>query len=270
MRKKLIKILSKNKKLNLDNYTVVVFGAGNTSVLYQKCFSHENIQPLYYVDNSPAKQNTIFQGKPVISLEKLISLKQTFPKPILVLINSQNIDVCNQIYNQLEENNLQNIKVDEFVFKNNKDYILEIYDSLEDDLSKTTYANMILSRILNIPVKNDIVDHFPYFNLHHFAMDFNYPKEIFVDLGAYTGDSIEKYINKNLGVFDKIYAFEPDKNNFMAMQHRVSRLKLENCLSEEKIILENAGVGLKTEKVFFAKTQNSSESGGGVDKVLHF
>ena len=31
--------------------------------------------------------------------------------------------------------------------------------------------------------------------------------EVFVDLGAYTGDVIEKFIYTNLGEFDTIYAF---------------------------------------------------------------
>ena len=54
------KILSNVQLNNLDDYTVVVFGAGNTSVLYQKCFKNEGIHPVYYIDNDYIE--TIFKN----------------------------------------------------------------------------------------------------------------------------------------------------------------------------------------------------------------
>jgi hypothetical protein len=45
-----------------------------------------------------------------------------------------------------------------------------------------------------------------YFCLQEFVTDYH---EHFVDLGAYTGDTIENFIWKRFGNFDKIYAFDP-------------------------------------------------------------
>jgi FlaA1/EpsC-like NDP-sugar epimerase len=148
------KVLSNIQSYNLDNYTVVVFGAENTSLLYQKCFEREGIQPIYYIDNSEAKQEIIFQGVPVISVEKLVSLKQTFSKPLIVLICSAQINVCSQIQLQLQKYGLTYTTVDAFVFKKNADKIKTVCDSLEDDSSRDVYFQLIQSRILNSQLKN--------------------------------------------------------------------------------------------------------------------
>lgn len=90
MMKNIYDILSTNEPLyrSIDEYTVVVFGAGNTSVLYQKCFELEGIKPVYYLDNNASKQDTVFQGVSVISVEKLVALQPSFIKPVIVLICS--------------------------------------------------------------------------------------------------------------------------------------------------------------------------------------
>jgi hypothetical protein len=242
------KIISNIKLYNLDEYTVVVFCAGNTSLLYQKCFELEGIHPMYYIDNSEAKQGTVFQGVPVISVEKLVLLQQTFSKPVLVLICSAQITVCSQIQLQLEKCELTYTTVDAFVFKKNADKIKAVYDSLADDFSREVYTNLIQSRIINNPVLESLVNNEQYFSLSQFS-EYS-EKEVFVDLGAYVGDTVEQYINKKTGMFGKIYAFEPDTINFSALKHRSTRLKNEWGLSEHKLTLINGGVGAKTERMY--------------------
>ena len=254
MKSNLKKVLSRIRPYNLDDYTVVVFGAGNTSLLYQKCFEHEGIHPVYYIDNSEEKQGTVFQSVPVISVEKLVSLQKTFSKPLFILISSANIAVCNQIQLQLQKYGLTYATVDTFVFKKNADKIKAVCDSLEDDFSKDVYIQLIQSRILNSPVPESLVSNESYFILPRFLE--RSEKEVFVDLGAYVGDSIEQYINKKLGVFGKIYAFEPDELNFSALQHRSARLKNEWALSEQKLIIVNGGVGSKTERMYLSPPPN--------------
>jgi len=241
------KILKKIKSYNLDDYTVVVFGAGNTSLLYQKCFEREGIHPVYYIDNSEAKQGTVFLGVSVISVEKLVSLQKTFKKPVLVLICSAQITICSQIQLQLEKYGLIYITVDAFVFSKNTDKIKTVYNSLADDFSKDVYIKLIKSRIHNIVIPELLVNNDQYYLLPQFLE--RSEKEVFVDLGAYVGDSIEQYINKKSGVFGKIYAFEPDTINFSALKHRSIRLKNEWAFPENKLTLVNGGVGAKTERI---------------------
>jgi FkbM family methyltransferase len=250
MRDNLEKILSVVQPYDLDDHTVVVFGAGSTSVLYQKCFELDGIHPVYYVDNSEAKQGTAFQGVPVISVEKLVSLRETFGKPLLVLICSGQIAVCDQIRLQLQSHGLDYTTVDAFVFKKNAEEIKTVCDLLEDDFSKDVYTRLIESRINNTPVPESSVSNEQYFLLPQFIE--HSAREIFVDLGAYVGDTVEQYINKKSGIFGGIYAFEPDAVNFSALKHRAARLKNEWAFSDNKLTLVNGGVGSVSEQRYLS------------------
>jgi FkbM family methyltransferase len=253
------KILSSVPLYNIDDHTVVVFGAGNTSLLYQKCFEREGIHPAYYIDNSKVKQETVFQGVSVISLEKLVSLQKTFNKPLLVLICSTEITVCNQIQLQLQKYGLSYTTVDAFVFKKNADMVKAVYDSLADDFSREVYIRLVESRVNNSAVPESMVSNEQYFSLSQFVE--RSEKEIFVDLGAYVGDTVEKYINKKSGVFRKIYAFEPDTMNFSALKQRSARLKNEWGFSDHKLTLINGGVGSKTERIYLSTSPiNNAEN----------
>jgi FkbM family methyltransferase len=264
MNRDLENVLSSIPTYDLNDHTVVVFGAGNTSALYQKCFEAEGIRPAYYVDNSEAKQGTVFHGVPVISAEKLVSLRHTLSKPALVLICSAQINACNQIRSQLRDSGLTHTAVDAFVFKKNEEKIKAVCDSLEDDFSRDVYAQMIIARVNNSPVPESSVSGDQYFSLPQFLE--RSEKEVFVNLGAYVGDTVEQYINKRAGMFRRIYAFEPDALNFSALAHRANRLKNEWALPDDKLTVIRGGVGIKTERILFAaqppQTSSSARLGG--------
>ncbi|MEI0517831.1 FkbM family methyltransferase [Brachyspira murdochii] len=76
-------------------------------------------------------------------------------------------------------------------------------------------------------------------------------KQIFLDLGAYVGDTVEKFIEHSEGIFDKIYAFEPGDKQFSAMNIRVSRLIREWAIDSNSIILEKLGISDTNKEVFF-------------------
>lgn len=52
-------------------------------------------------------------------------------------------------------------------------------------------------------------------------------KEIFVDCGAYRGDTVEEFLHYTSGVYSKIYAIEPDQKNFAKL--------IDNTISLERI-----------------------------------
>ena len=260
-KKKLKSLTKRSHKINLSNYCVAVFGAGNTSVLYSKLFDYEQVTPphqKYFIDNSPSKQGTSFLGKEVVSLEYFLS--QPTDKPKLVLICSANIGTCNQIKTQLAAHDVEYLTVDEFVFGKRINEILEVLDLLEDHFSKRVYAEMIIARITNQPFSEDLYTKDQYFCLRPF-LDIN-SNEVFVDLGAYVGDTIEQYIQSKMGTFSKIFAFEPDVRNMEALQHRVNRLYKEWALSEDRIIPVKAGVSKQSTTLSMSNSNSDTPSLG--------
>lgn len=48
--------------------------------------------------------------------------------------------------------------------------------------------------------------------------------EVYVDCGAYTGDTVREFMHAVKGKYNKIVAFEPDSKNFAAMEHNLEGL----------------------------------------------
>jgi FkbM family methyltransferase len=77
--------------------------------------------------------------------------------------------------------------------------------------------------------------------------------EIFVDVGAYDGDTVFDFIKKTNEEFDSIYAFELDKKNYAKMESSVNNLKIN---LKQKIKLFNVGL-LDEEKEVYYETGGS-------------
>jgi len=256
---KLKSLATRYCNLNLSDYCVAVFGAGNTSALYKKCFDYETITEhiTCFIDNGVSKQGTNFLDKKVVSLASFLS--QPSKQPKLVLISSANINFCNSIKQQLS-GQVDFLTIDEYVFSKRINEILVVLDMLEDDFSKRVYAEMIIARMTNQSFAEDIYTKDQYFCLPPF-LDRN-PNEIFVDLGAYVGDSIEQYIQCKSGVFSKIFAFEPDARNMDALLCRMERICKEWAIAKDRIVCEKAGVGRRSENLSISNSNADSPSLG--------
>lgn len=79
---------------------------------------------------------------------------------------------------------------------------------------------------------------------------FNRDNEVFVDAGAYVGDSLERFIWSVNGVFKHIHAFEPGKAPFASMQKRVDRLVSEWAINPKKISLVNKAISSISSQVY--------------------
>ncbi len=165
-------------------------------------------------------------------------------KDILVLICSAQLNVQKAVSEQLENLGISYLTVDEYVFTKRIDEILKCVELLDDEESAKIYAEIIESRLAGYYPLSEFISRDQYFILPKFRTVSE--KEVFVDCGAFVGDSIERYIFTHDGTFGKIFAFEPDIVNYRSLAARVERLNKEWALSADKIQLINAGVGLKT------------------------
>lgn len=90
--------------------------------------------------------------------------------------------------------------------------IQAVYNMLADDYSKKVYAN-----IINFKISGDIkyLDEVTTSKIEIYK-EIIKPNlnEVYVDLGAYNGDTIKEFLTVTRGKYISIYAMEPDRKNF--------------------------------------------------------
>lgn len=128
------------------------------------------------------------------------------------------------------------------VLKENAESFQEFYHDLEDYRSKTT-----LFAILNnwysydFNTLNSVIEKM---YLHYFDLDIipKCEKEIFVDLGAYTGDTIEEFIQTyEKDSFTKIYAYEMSEDSVKILKEKTK--DIPNILVRNCAVSDNPGMG---------------------------
>lgn len=229
------------EKVNTSNRNVLVFGTGRLSA---EIFEYGDIDVNAFVDNNTDKQGKEFFGRKIISFNEISG----YNNPI-ILIAVADIDAYREIKSLLDENNYESYHIEEYLFRENGDKIMEVFDSLNDDKSKEIYANVICARMFLKDLDLKLVSSNQYFDVRGFK-DMR-TDEVLIDCGAFVGDTIEEYLKVKYGCFKKIYAFEPVQKLYDAAKHRIERLKKEWALSDDQIILINAGTGEKTSKLRF-------------------
>ncbi len=190
------------------------------------------------------------------SRQKLINRKLVIPlreaaetcKGCLILICGEHTRIddanCRHSFQRLKDMRIEGAEIFTFwgyYYCLHAQEIMEVFDLLHDDFSKATYAHMILLRMALVEPDFQYVQEDEYFCLPEF-LSINLD-EVFVDCGAYVGDTIETYLDRKMGLFQKIYAFEPMQGQYKALSARVDRLKKEWGLPDIKFELLNAGVG---------------------------
>lgn len=223
------------RKIDINDKDVLIFGAGNASYYNKSFFEREKINVTAFIDSNPKKVGKSFMGKKIISFDDI----NIYKKPI-IFVSALTISRV-EMKKMIDNAKFENYYIDELIFTHKFNEFMETFDLWEDDKSKEVYVDMILTRIGRKNVNPDLISTDKYYALNEFKISQN--NEIFVDCGAYVGDTIEDYIKIREGVFGEIYAFEPYIRNFDAMKYRVERINREWGLPEKKINLVNAGVG---------------------------
>jgi FkbM family methyltransferase len=93
-----------------------------------------------------------------------------------------------------------------------------------------------------------------YFPIHNFDIGV---EEVFIDCGAYIGDTIEAFRNRVGNAFRQIVAIEPDPTNLMKLKSFISALPNE---ARSKIRIEPYGLGSEERVMAFNATGSESSS----------
>ena len=143
---------------------------------------------------------------------------------------------------------------------NERDKFSETFDMLEDDLSRETMLAYLRLEITGNQFWNaKVYRNNEYFNeLTAAAID---GERCFVDCGAYRGDTVEEFIRWSGGRYKKIFAFEPDAENFNALE--------KNFGGREEISLFHCGVYDRKTFLAFDSSGNmdSNFNANGAEKI---
>lgn len=227
--------------------TFAIWGAGNTgrsAMEYLKECSGGYLAPECVVDNNPSLWN---KGR-VIAPSQFFGLENP---PAILFICSY---VADQIVQQVRKAEykgeivifstlmlLDNQKRWEF-YERNMSAIEAVYDMLEDDKSKKTLEGFLNS------IRSGDVSYLEKINgdsseklLDPLILQYT-EREVFVDVGAFTGDTILKFLELTGGKYKRIIGFEMDSQNYSILQKTIGE--------KENISAENIAVGSRSGKTY--------------------
>lgn len=231
-----------------SNEGIALYGAGLTGLDAVNYLKNKKIKITCFIDSSEQKQGTVLAGIPIVSHDHPLAKSTS-----LALITTRSS--ISAISKQLQTNGFTSMSFLAFYVLDNLDTYSTIRnDTFVDELSRVCLDGLLLAMLTGqYKYCAEIMNETPYFCLPHFQ---NIGEEYFVDAGAYVGDTSERFIWSNTGLFRKIHAFEPGIAQFNALKIRMKRLIAEWALDPAKLSLINAGLGEHNGKACFGTSSS--------------
>jgi FkbM family methyltransferase len=259
---------------------IVLFGAGHFGRKTLSGLRKAGIEPIAFMDNDARLWNTSVEGVPVLSPEEaarrhgdqatfvitiwrgegsdrmahreaqlrslgcryVMTFLPLFWKYAEVFLPHYPVDLPHKVHRQAEE-------------------VLRAGHLWSDDASRSEYLAQVRWRLCGDFALPGPVQHTIYFPLELCPLS---DHEVFVDCGAYDGDSIRSFLDQPKKSFEKVYSFEPDPANFRKLEKEVS-LRPER----ESITLQCAAVGAHSGTVTFSGDGNEASSVGKGNTVVN-
>jgi FkbM family methyltransferase len=241
---------------------LVLFGAGNLGRKVLQCVRSIGVEPLAFADNSRSKWGSYVDGVPVLS-PKDAAAQCGASALFLVTIWSRG-HFYPETRAELERLGCTHVESTAYLRWKFADQLLpdfcqdlphKVYEQADevqmaaslwaDDSSRREYLNQVTWRALGEQdALGSPVDEEQYFPDSLYRID---DDEVFVDCGAYTGDTAEQLIRKN-PAFSRIVAIEADPQNFDRLTKWIGTL---DGSVASRISALNAAVGAKRGKLRF-------------------
>lgn len=215
----------------LNNNKLIVFGAGGSGLRIKTYLESLGHSISYFCDNDKKKQGKVFQDINVISPKDLASFNKS---NYLVCIASEwRYDIAVQL------NNIGIKFLDLFywysgwkdhfkasIIKKNIDNIHNAYSMLQDDQSKDVFISILKYRLTLDPSQLIIAKYKQY---DHPLVSLKQGNAI-IDGGAFDGRTTIYFGKKFKGSY-KVFAFEPEKENYDNLVNNVEKYKAENVVA---------------------------------------
>ncbi len=221
-----------------------------------------------FIDSDPARKGTVCMGYPIYGPND----SAIHDAKSIIITSLHAVPAINQ---RLLSIGKPLISIDAFVVHAEMNNRFEIVEALFKDnpLSQNLFYSILLSMLQGstadlAPYASSV----PFFERFKF---FNTDGEVFVDAGAYVGDSLERFIWSVNGVFKHAYAFEPGIRQFNALKARINRLSGEWALDNDQITAERSALSsangealISNEEKLIQSTLHQSSDSQNIDHHL--
>ena len=243
--------------------SLVLFGAGNLGRQVLSRLRQDGIEPLAFSDNNPTLWGRFIEGvcvlPPAEAAEKfgdraafVVTIwspgsqhRFAETKRNLSSLNCKKVISFASFFWKYAETFLPDCYFDlPHKIYQNADGVRTAFSGWADEASRVAYLTQLKWRILadfdGLPGPVPQVQYFPE-DIFSLRTD-----EVFVDCGAYNGDTIREFLKRNGDSFARIIAFEPDPLNFQDLSLYVQHLPVG---VRQKITLLQKAVGMREEKL---------------------
>ena len=229
--------------LQSETKPIVLYGMGNGAQAVLNQLNKYKIKPVGIFASDNFARGGQFCGYPVQTYD---ALKKQYPEMvILVCFGTNRTEVLDNIERLSKEQKLYCPDVpvygdnifDLHFARKNASQIEQCYNLLADDLSRKTFENIILFKLTGkmqylqqCELEEDLFG----------ALSLT-DHEIYLDLGAYRGDTVEEFLNK-VTTYEHIYALEPNEKTFRKLS--------QNTATLDKITVINVAISDSNSQVY--------------------
>lgn len=222
------------KRLKNADKPIVLYGMGNGADRILDVMNARGIEAAGVFASDDFVRHQEFRGFTVCSYTEL---KAKFNEMIvLVSFGTHREEVLENISHIMEEQEVYAPDVpvagdtifDEDFLEMHRAEFERVYNLLADEQSKLVFENVIRSKLTGEikPLFNCESSEEEAWGLFELGTD-----ECFLDLGAYTGDTVERFLRFTNQKYQRIWAVEPDLKNFKKLLKNTERLNNVTCFN---------------------------------------
>ena len=234
--------LSLSERLKKEELPLILWGTGDVGAEVKHYLDGNGVSiTAAWVDN--IDQEEYFEEVPVYSLDTLKTMYGRFN----VILGHSHYDYgrkieerescVNKVFYLIDSAYSRYVSADPQFIQDHLDEYYDTYRLLDDDVSRESmiaYLNCKMNDEIGF-ILDCVKKEQNFFNNDIFQVG---PQEVYVDVGAYDGDTLDLFLEECGGSYRKIYALEPENDNFSKLEKYVTENKLQNIVLEKQGTVE--------------------------------
>ncbi len=227
------------KRLKETDKPIVLYGMGNGADRILDVMEERGIRASGVFASDDFVRYQSFRG---FTVERYDELKERFGDMIILLsFGTHRPEVMARIRSLMKEQEVYAPDVpvagdtlfDESFLNLHRSEFEKVYQSLADQQSKAVFENVIRSKLTGEIEPLFACETAPEEAWSLLELG---EQESYLDLGAYTGDTVERFLHYTGGKYHHIWAVEPDVKNYKKLLKNTDGLKIDclNCCADEK------------------------------------